>query len=416
MSETISNPYNTLLAGWTAQQPTLPGANPGATAANTVPAAPVDQVSLTGTPTAAVMPTVMSPSDVRAELAALQADLVKLNQKIETLMQRVDAMPAVEQAVPSPPISNLPPPNAAAPSAAGVHDVAAGDYLWQIAQQQLGDANRWPEIYALNRDVIGDNPNLLQPGQKLRLPAPATVPSSPTPVPGAPPLPAANNPIPSPPALPAAPPQMPPAIPVMPPPPPPVVPMTGRQDIPTPPQSNRALSDQDALQVGAEFGILPRNAALTPDAKANVMRFLDEMDAYQTSQRGKVFGPGIEDIAGNPQEVEQIRASVRQIQQALDLLIKAGKLRVNDAQGRPLPGIGATGSFFKLDAQGREQKDSAGNPMLDEAFIQSVVRFKQDQGIHQSYKMPDGKWAVNEYVGPATVEALKNALLQLQGG
>lgn len=419
MSESISNTYNTLLTGWNAQQASLPNATTAAPAASTVPVAPVDQMALSAPPSAAVMPQVMSPADVRAELAALQGELLKLNQKIESLMQRVDAMPpaaATPQPAATPPVQVPPAPAAAAPVAAGSHDVKAGDYLWKIAHEKLGDATRWPEIYALNRDVIGDNPNLLQPGQKLRLPAPAGVPTANNPVATTPP-PTATNPVATtPPPLPTAPPQLPPAAPVLPPPPPPVAPMTGTQDIPTPKVSNRTLSDQDALRVGTDFGLLPRNAALTPEGRANVARFLDEMDAYQTTERGKVFGPGIEDIAANPQEVQQIRASVRQIQQALDLLIKAGKLRVSDAQGRAISGIAASGSFFKLDAQGREQKDAAGNPILDEAFIQAVVRFKQDQGIHQSYKMPDGKWAVNEYVGPATVEALKKALLQIQRG
>ncbi|MDQ6857848.1 MAG: LysM peptidoglycan-binding domain-containing protein [Chloroflexota bacterium] len=32
------------------------------------------------------------------------------------------------------------------------------------------DANRWKEIYELNTDVIGDNPDMIHPGQKLKLP------------------------------------------------------------------------------------------------------------------------------------------------------------------------------------------------------------------------------------------------------
>lgn len=47
--------------------------------------------------------------------------------------------------------------------------VEPGDTLFGIAQEQLGDGNRWPEIFALNRDQIG-NPDLIFPGQVLRLP------------------------------------------------------------------------------------------------------------------------------------------------------------------------------------------------------------------------------------------------------
>ncbi len=39
-----------------------------------------------------------------------------------------------------------------------------------IAKNQLGDAKRWPEIYELNKAIIGANPNLIHPGQKLVLP------------------------------------------------------------------------------------------------------------------------------------------------------------------------------------------------------------------------------------------------------
>jgi nucleoid-associated protein YgaU len=41
--------------------------------------------------------------------------------------------------------------------------------VW-IAKNQLGDAKRWPEIYALNREAIGDNPLDIHIGQLLKLP------------------------------------------------------------------------------------------------------------------------------------------------------------------------------------------------------------------------------------------------------
>ncbi len=64
---------------------------------------------------------------------------------------------------------------AAASAAAAVltgkeYVVVSGDSLSKIAKEQLGDAKRWPEIYEANKAVIGDNPNLIKPGQKLRLP------------------------------------------------------------------------------------------------------------------------------------------------------------------------------------------------------------------------------------------------------
>lgn len=56
------------------------------------------------------------------------------------------------------------------PAPAGTYTVQVDDNLSMIAETQLGDGNRWPEIYELNKDLIGDNPNLIHPGQVLVLP------------------------------------------------------------------------------------------------------------------------------------------------------------------------------------------------------------------------------------------------------
>jgi hypothetical protein len=57
---------------------------------------------------------------------------------------------------------------AAAPTKTYV--VTPGDSLSKIAREQLGDATRWPEIYALNQAVIGANPSVIYPGQAYVLP------------------------------------------------------------------------------------------------------------------------------------------------------------------------------------------------------------------------------------------------------
>ncbi|MGN8245995.1 LysM peptidoglycan-binding domain-containing protein [Cellulomonas soli] len=68
--------------------------------------------------------------------------------------------------------------------------VQAGDSLWDIAARHLpagaGDADiasAWPQWYKANRDVIGDDPDQLQPAQVLHAPttAAAATPDSPTP-------------------------------------------------------------------------------------------------------------------------------------------------------------------------------------------------------------------------------------------
>jgi LysM repeat protein len=49
------------------------------------------------------------------------------------------------------------------------HTVSGNDTLWHIAKRYLGDGNKWPQIYNLNKDKI-KNPNLIYTGQVLRLP------------------------------------------------------------------------------------------------------------------------------------------------------------------------------------------------------------------------------------------------------
>jgi nucleoid-associated protein YgaU len=52
------------------------------------------------------------------------------------------------------------------------HTVAAGDTLGAIALQYYGSAvkEKWMAIYEANKAVIGDNPNLIKPGQVLKIP------------------------------------------------------------------------------------------------------------------------------------------------------------------------------------------------------------------------------------------------------
>jgi nucleoid-associated protein YgaU len=47
--------------------------------------------------------------------------------------------------------------------------VEKGDSLSKIAKKFYGDANAWKRIYEANREQI-KNPDLIQPGWKLRIP------------------------------------------------------------------------------------------------------------------------------------------------------------------------------------------------------------------------------------------------------
>lgn len=48
--------------------------------------------------------------------------------------------------------------------------VKKGDCLWNIAKKASGKGSNWKKLYNLNKKVIGNNPNLIYPGQKLTLP------------------------------------------------------------------------------------------------------------------------------------------------------------------------------------------------------------------------------------------------------
>lgn len=47
------------------------------------------------------------------------------------------------------------------------YEVQEGDTLWGIAEAHTGDGQGWKELYADNQDVVGDNPDLILPGQVL---------------------------------------------------------------------------------------------------------------------------------------------------------------------------------------------------------------------------------------------------------
>lgn len=55
------------------------------------------------------------------------------------------------------------------PPAPKTYTVKPGDTLWAIAKKTLGDGGRWREIYNNNTNVIGKDPNLIFPGQVLRI-------------------------------------------------------------------------------------------------------------------------------------------------------------------------------------------------------------------------------------------------------
>lgn len=50
------------------------------------------------------------------------------------------------------------------------YTVQPGDNLWNISKAHMGEGQQWGDIYNMNQDVIGSNPSLIHPGQQLSLP------------------------------------------------------------------------------------------------------------------------------------------------------------------------------------------------------------------------------------------------------
>lgn len=84
---------------------------------------------------------------------------------------------------PASPISGgspLPAPGGGSPTAGGSgpapiagqpYTVQPGDTLLSIAQDVYGDATQWQKIYDANKDTVGPDPDTLQVGQQLSIPA-----------------------------------------------------------------------------------------------------------------------------------------------------------------------------------------------------------------------------------------------------
>ena len=47
--------------------------------------------------------------------------------------------------------------------------VKRGDCLWNISKAASGSGSNWRELYNLNKSVIGNNPNLIYPGQIIKI-------------------------------------------------------------------------------------------------------------------------------------------------------------------------------------------------------------------------------------------------------
>jgi hypothetical protein len=66
-------------------------------------------------------------------------------------------------------------PGLASGQSARSHTVVAGNTLWGLASQYLGDPFRWPQLHEANRDLV-ENPHRILPGWVVRIPDGSTIP------------------------------------------------------------------------------------------------------------------------------------------------------------------------------------------------------------------------------------------------
>jgi len=111
--------------------------------------------------------------------AEVRGKVITLKGNAESREARDLVMKKIDQAVKADNIVNAievarSPAAAPAPAAAPVaaerfYEVVSGDTLSKIAQKYYGKASAYMKIFEANRDIL-KNPDLIKPGQKLRIP------------------------------------------------------------------------------------------------------------------------------------------------------------------------------------------------------------------------------------------------------
>jgi nucleoid-associated protein YgaU len=102
-------------------------------------------------------------TDETAEAAGqTEAEVVS---QAEEMAQASAEQPAAEAVTASPEAAA-----AEVPSAPQTYVVQSGDSLSAISEKVYGDAKHWDTIYEHNKETIGDDPNVIQPGQELSIP------------------------------------------------------------------------------------------------------------------------------------------------------------------------------------------------------------------------------------------------------
>jgi len=134
-------------------------------------------VSTSRTPSTGVSPSAelgSANNQVSAELALLREQLRLTQKQSEDLIRDVNQMKTRSTITPQGEIVLTSPPRPStiqddSETRARYHTVSEGESLSSLARRYYGSPNRWSEIEAANRGVIG-NPNALRVGTRLRIP------------------------------------------------------------------------------------------------------------------------------------------------------------------------------------------------------------------------------------------------------
>jgi nucleoid-associated protein YgaU len=93
---------------------------------------------------------------------------VQVMENFDKLVKTDNTLNAMRVDAPKPAPAPAPPPPPPTP-AERIHEVVAGESLSKIALKYYGNGNKYMKIFGANRDILS-NPDLIKPGQKLRIP------------------------------------------------------------------------------------------------------------------------------------------------------------------------------------------------------------------------------------------------------
>jgi LysM repeat protein len=158
----------TAAAKGTAAPKASPTAAAGANATQAPKASPTPAAKASPTAKPGAAPKATATGAAKPNPTAASKEPTPAPSAAQDPQQQTSAQPVAASDQQQPPAASAPSPVAAAAQA---YTVQPGDTLPSIANQLYGDANQWTTIYDANRSTIGDDPNVIQPGTQLTIPA-----------------------------------------------------------------------------------------------------------------------------------------------------------------------------------------------------------------------------------------------------